>query len=161
MSPETQTLRFDGSFLRRGFWIYVWQVMAPGDRELYYVGRTGDSSSRYAQSPFNRMGQHLGFAENSNMLRKYLGRRGVDPNDCEFRLVAHGPLLNEAGDLGTHRSRRDTVAAVEKALAEAMSEVGYDVMNTVRCRKPLDEGLFVEVHVAFAHKFPRLQIDTE
>jgi hypothetical protein len=157
MSAETRILSFDGEFLRRGFWVYVWQVVAPGDRELFYVGRTGDSSSRYAQSPFNRMGQHLGFAKNSNMLRKYLGGRGVEPNDCEFRLVAHGPLLDEAGDLATHRECRDTVAGIEKALAEAMLSAGYDVMNIVRSRKPLDRAMFAEVLAAFAVEFPRLR----
>jgi hypothetical protein len=161
MDPVTQTLSFDGGFLSRGFWIYVWQVLAPGGSELYYVGRTGDSSSLYAQSPFNRMGQHLGFAKNSNMLRKYLGTRDVEPNDCKFRLVAHGPILDEAEDLETHRERRDRVAGVEKALAEAMKVAGYDVMNIVLCRKTLDEPMFADVRAAFALEFHRLKIDTE
>ncbi len=161
MSAETEMLNFDGGFLRRGFWIYVWQVMAPDDRELYYVGRTGDSSSCNAQSPFNRMGQHLGFAKNSNMLRKYLSRHGVEPNGCKFRLVAHGPILDEAENLQTHQERRDRVAGIEKALAEAMGVAGYDVMNTVKCRKALDASMFAEVRDAFALEFPRLQADTE
>lgn len=159
MGPEAQTFSFDGGLLGRGFWIYVWQVLAPGGRELYYVGRTGDSSSRYAQSPFNRMGQHLGFAKNSNMLRKCLGTRNVEPNNCKFRLVAHGPILDEAEDLTTHRERRDRVAGVEKALAGVMGAAGYDVMNTVLCRKALDESMFADVRAAFALEFTRLQID--
>lgn len=161
MTAENRVLSFDGSLLRRGFWIYVWQVMAPGDRELYYVGRTGDSSSRYAQSPFNRMGQHLGSVENSNMLRKRLVERDIEPNECQFRLVARGPILKEAEDLERHRAPRDTVAGIEKALAEAMAAVGYDVMNIVRSRKPLDRLMFAEVLAAFAVEFPRLQVDTE
>ena len=44
--------------LERGFWLYVWVIDGAGDT-LHYVGRTGDSSSSNAQSPFNRMGQHL------------------------------------------------------------------------------------------------------
>jgi hypothetical protein len=149
MSAETETLSFDGGFLRRGFWIYVWQVMAPGERELYYVGRTGDTPSCNAQSPFNRMGQHLGFAENSNMLGKYLAIRGVEPNDCKFRLVAHGPILDEAENLQTHQGRRDRVAGIEKALAEAMGVASYDVMNKVKCRKALDASMFADVSSCF------------
>lgn len=61
MSASTQIVAFDGAFLRRGFWLYVWEVVAPDGAEYLYVGRTGDSSSPYAQSPFVRMGQHLGF----------------------------------------------------------------------------------------------------
>ena len=60
-------LQFDGSVLRRGFWLYVWEVIPVGQAPVYYVERTGDSSSTNAQSPFNRMGQHLGFAKNSNI----------------------------------------------------------------------------------------------
>ena len=103
------------------------------------------------------MGQHLGFAKNSNMLRKYLGVEGVEPNDCEFRLVAHGPLLDEAEDLATHQERRDTMAGIEKALAEAMGAAGYDVMNVVRSRKPLDGVMFAEVLAALAVEFSRLR----
>jgi len=61
-----------GGILQRGFWLYVWEVTPADKAPLYYVGRTGDSSSTNAQSPFNRMGQHLGFAKNSNMLRRHL-----------------------------------------------------------------------------------------
>lgn len=161
MGAETQTLGFDGSFLRRGFWVYVWQVLAPGESELYYVGRTGDSSSPNAQSPFNRMSRHLGFAKNNCMLRKHLDARGVEASECKFRLVAHGPILDEADDLEAHQVRRDKVAAVEKALAEAMRIAGYDVMNTVGCRKVLDEAMFAEVRCAFAHKFSLLQAEKE
>jgi hypothetical protein len=87
MSPATYTVVLDGRTLQRGFWLYVWEVTTPNGAKLLYVGRTGDSSSINAQSPFNRMG---------------------------------------------------------------------DVMNTVHCRKPLDEGLYVEVRAAFAAEFPRL-----
>lgn len=55
-------IRFEGGILQRGFWLYVWKVTPADQAPLYYVGRTGDSSSTNAQSPFNRMGQHLGFA---------------------------------------------------------------------------------------------------
>ena len=107
------------------------------------------------------MGQHLGFTKNSNMLRKYLCANEAKPDECRFRLVAHGPLLEEASDWEMHRERRDTIAAVEKALAEAMNEVGYKVMNTVRCRKTLDESLFDDVRTAFAYEFPRLEAEPE
>jgi hypothetical protein len=90
MTTLLSEVRFDGGVLQRGFWLYVWEVMPPDETPLYYVGRTGDSSSINAQSPFNRMGQHLGFAKNSNMLRGHLGRHGVDPERCVFRLVALG-----------------------------------------------------------------------
>lgn len=47
-------------------------------------GRTGDNSSPNAQSPFNRMGQHLGFAKNSSALRTHLGKHGYEPEDCRY-----------------------------------------------------------------------------
>ncbi len=74
----------------RGLWLYVWEITTPQETHLYYVGHTGDSSSIKAQSPFNRMGQHLGFNRHSNPLRRYLNAEDVDPERCSFRLVTYG-----------------------------------------------------------------------
>jgi hypothetical protein len=156
VGPTTQTLSFDGRVLTRGFWLYVWEVTAPNGSVLLYVGRTGDSSSSNAQSPFVRMGQHLGFFKNSSMLRNHLGQRAVDPDECTFRLVAHGPVLDEAADQETHKHRRDIIAAVEKQLAEDLAAAGYTIMNEVRSRMPLDRVLYQSVQQAFAVEFPRL-----
>lgn len=152
-------MRFNGRLLQRGFWLYVWEVTPPEGRILYYVGRTGDSSSCNAQSPFARMGQHLGFAKTSMMLRKHLDGRGVDPTVCDFRLVAHGPVLPEAEgkDMQVHRSRRDIVAAMERALCEELKAADYDVLNTVKSRKPLDAEVYAAVCLAFAEHFPGLK----
>jgi hypothetical protein len=157
-SAVLHELQFDGSILRRGFWLYVWEVTPIGQMPLYYVGRTGDSSSTNAQSPFNRMGQHLGFAENSNMLRKYLGHYNLEPQACTFRLVGLGPLEQEskAIERAEHDKRRDVVAALEKALAGAMRDAGYRVMNEVSSRKALNSARFKDVLVAFAEKFSAL-----
>lgn len=48
------------------------------------------------------------------------------------------------------------VAALEKALAEVMEEVGCKPMNEVKCRKPLDAVRFSEIRAAFARAFPTL-----
>ena len=151
MDPGTHTVTFEGGFLRRGFWLYVWEVLGPAaDEPVLYVGRTGDSSSLYAQSPFNRMGQHLGTAVNSSMLRQHLGRRSLDLEACRYRLVAHGPLLQEAqDDQVLHRERRDRMSASEKALASDLAAAGYDVLNIVRSHMALDEVFHEEVLAAF------------
>lgn len=119
MTAETHTVNLDGRVLERGFWLNVWEVTGPNASEHVYVGRTGDSSSPNAQSPFVRMGQHLGGLKNSSMLRNHLERRHVAPEDCKFRLVAHGPVLAEVGDrdMAAHCERRDLIAALEKRLA--------------------------------------------
>jgi hypothetical protein len=142
MPANTQTVELDGGFLQRGFWLYVWQVDIPGGVSVLYVGRTGDSSSPNAQSPFHRMGQHLGRAVNSSMLRNHLGQRGVEPEDCSFRLIAYGPVLPETPgkNMAEHRLRRDRIAAIEKRLAEDLGDAGYDVVNTVSSTKPIDEA---------------------
>lgn len=158
MSPSTHAFTFSGQILQRGFWLYVWEIQPAGGETLYYVGRTGDSSSLNAQSPFNRMGQHLGFNEQSNVLRRRLVKSGVTLETCEFRLVAHGPILAEAESLENHHRRRDIVAAMEKALAEAMAAAGYRVINEVACRALLDEELFATVRTAFAEHFLNLSI---
>ena len=158
MKTKTHEVCLEGPFLQRGFWLYIWEVTAPEGRKLHYVGRTGDNPPCNAQSPFNRMGQHLGHAENSNMLRRYLrDKYHVAPERCRFRMVAHGPILKEATNDGMHNTRRNTIAAQEKALRNAMVESGYEVMNEVHSRKPLNRELFQKVKRAFAAKFPGLR----
>ncbi len=159
MSPSTQVVEFDGRFLQRGFWLYVWEVELPDGTTMLYVGRTGDSSSANAQSPFNRMSQHLGRAVNSSMLRNHLAKRGVEPEDCSFSLTAHGPILPEAPDkdLDEHKVRRDVVAAIEKRLADDLRAADYDVVNTVSSTKALDEAVYLRVHTAFAERFSSLR----
>ncbi len=156
MGPATHELKFNGEILQRGFWLYIWEITTQEQKNLYYVGRTGDSSSNNAQSPFNRMGQHLGFNDKSNVLRRQLEGKGIDPAKCTFRLVAHGPILEEATTNELHQKCRDNLAALEKALAEAMAEAGYKVMNTVNCRKMLNIGQFNQIRNAFAAEFPKL-----
>lgn len=41
----TFTVTLDGAMLRRGFWLYVWEITTPNGDKVLYVGRTGDSSS--------------------------------------------------------------------------------------------------------------------
>jgi hypothetical protein len=153
LQASTYTVSLDGAFLARGFWIYVWEVRDPEGSVMLYVGRTGDSSSPNAQSPFNRMGQHLGFAKNSSMLRNHLQGRDVSPDLCSFRLVAHGPILPEAEDWKSHVIRRDLATAVEKQLAEDCAAAGYDVLNSVASGNELDDELYAPVRAAFTEHF--------
>jgi hypothetical protein len=88
MVATTHEVVFDGGLLERGFWLYIWEITTPEGAHLYYVGRTGDSSSIKAQSPFNRLGQHLGFRKQNNALRRRLAEKGIDPEGCSFRLVS-------------------------------------------------------------------------
>jgi hypothetical protein len=157
MVAATHELTFKGGVLERGFWLYVWEITTPHGERLYYVGRTGDSSSNNAQSPFNRMAQHLGFKKESNALRRCLEARGVPAEDCSFKVVAYGPILKEGATRDSHRERRDKIAPLEKALAEAMTTAGYDVVNTVNCRIDLDGEMFAVIRAAFASRFSALQ----
>ena len=156
MAAGTHTLTLPAAMLKRGFWIYVWRVVAPKG-EFLYVGRTGDNSSPHATPPYQRMGQHLGHQKTQNALRKHLEERGIEPECCHtFHLIAHGPLFPQAEDMEAHKRPRDIVATLEKALADALKEAGYEVMNTVHCRKPLDVAIFARVRAAFTAYFPDL-----
>jgi hypothetical protein len=157
MTVATHALSIPAAMLERGFWLYVWQVKAP-EGEFLYVGRTGDNSSPYATPPYQRMGQHLGHQKTQNALRKHLEKKGISPERCTaFHLVAHGPLYPQAKDMEAHKAPRDVVAALEKELAEALMSAGYEVMNTVHCRKPLDAEMFCAVRAAFAAHFSKLR----
>ena len=151
-------LEFSGALLVRGFWLYVWKITTKGGRKLYYVGRTGDSSSLNAQSPFARLSQHLGWNRNSNALRRNLEDCKLVAEECRaFRLFACGPVFPETQSKARHARSRDIVAALEKELADAMHAAGYDVLNEVKCRKPLDQDLWHAVMAAFQEHFPKLQ----
>lgn len=155
-----------GAMLQRGFWLYVWRVRTPNAAELLYAGRTGDNSSPYATAPYQRMGQHLGSQPNQNALRGHLEKRQLDPECCTYELIAHGPLYEEvcqtpqmdrATAMELHKKPRDIVGAMEKALAEELAEAGYEVLNEVRWKPPLDRVLWEPVRDAFADHFPLLR----
>ncbi len=157
MNPETHEITFNGGLLERGFWLYVWEITTSEKTKLYYVGRTGDSSSSKAQSPFNRMGQHLGLNPLESMLRNHLNSRDVIAERCNFRLIAYGPILNQAANREEHIASRDIIAGMEKALAVELNKSGYDVLNIVKCRKPLNVAFWPEVFSAFALHLPKLK----
>ena len=99
--PAAHCPDFSGQLLERGFWVYVWIVTPPGGREaVQYVGMTGDTGSYSAKSPFNRISQHLGHNPRNNTLRKYLDdeKPKPKPEDCEFHLVAYGPIRERTSD---------------------------------------------------------------
>ncbi|RYY29336.1 MAG: hypothetical protein EOP62_00400 [Sphingomonadales bacterium] len=162
----THRLSLPGPMLRRGFWLYVWDVETPCGQMLY-VGRTGDNSSPHATAPYTRMGQHLGFAPNQNALRRQLTARNINPEDCaRFDLVAHGPIHDEVSGgldedrtslMARHLPLRNLVGAMEKALADELKQVGYDVMNSVSWRFDYDPATWQQVRAAFAQSFPKLE----
>ena len=157
MSAETYTLQFDGRMTQRGFWLYVWRITTPDNGELLYVGRTGDSSSPNASSPFNRMGQHLGTNKNANAIRRLLEQRCVKPEACTaFKMVAYGPLFPEVKDMGEHKPVRDKVAALEAALAHALQSGEYEVLHTVNSRQQVEQILWEKVRAAFSCHFPKI-----
>lgn len=158
MKASLHSLSFAGGLLQRGFWLYVWEITAGDGMTLYYVGRTGDSSSINAQSPFNRLVQHLGFALASNMLRQHLQGKGITAEKCDFRFMAYGPIMEEASTEEKHRERRDITGALEKALAVALKDSGYDVLNTVKCRRMPDQNRWDKVRNAFAVYFPKINL---
>jgi hypothetical protein len=162
VSAELHSLAFSGALLARGFWLYVWEVVNAGHEPVLYVGRTGDSSSPNAQSPFTRLSQHLGINEHANALRHNLTAAGIDVDTCRsFEIIAYGPIFLEASCMDEHLPLRDKVAALEKKLRDALKQSGYNVLNEVRCQKPLDAELWEDARNAFSARFPRLAVATE
>ena len=150
-------MSFDGCLLDRGFWLYVWRIDAP-DRSVLYVGRTGDSSSPNAGSPFTRIGQHLDSRDNAkgNALGRRLREAGISPVECSFRMVAIGPVFPEQADMSAHRPVRDRVARLEKELALLLRDRGYEILGIHQGDGPLDRGLFAAVETLVNDDFPAL-----
>lgn len=143
---KVHQLSFGGAVLERGFWLYVWRVMCRTDQFLY-VGRTGDSSSPYAASPFSRIGQHLDLRPkaSANMLLRHIRKRGLDPEQCNFKLIAIGPVFPEQSTLEAHRQYRDMIAPIEAALADYLRAKGHDVCGSHFSKHQLDTRLFGQI----------------
>jgi hypothetical protein len=146
---------FDGALLSRGFYLYVWEITTPDGHSLHYVGKTGDKASRVSQSPFNRLSNHLGGNKNNNALKRHLAQKKIDPERCQFRFHAYGPLFAD-GSKQAHGEFCDVTSGLEKGLAEAMNEAGYEVINKVHCRTPIDVELCQAARNAFAAQFTNL-----
>ena len=158
MTATTYKLEFPGAMNRRGFWLYVWRIESPAEGELLYVGRTGDSSSSNASSPIRRMGQHLGFNEKENMLRRHLSNHGIEPELCtSFEMIAYGPVFPEQKEWCNHKKQRNKIAALEKTLAGTLRSSGYNVMNTVTGKQDPELDLWQQVLREFEQHFPRLR----
>jgi hypothetical protein len=147
-----------GTALRRGFWLYVWCVRDFAGAEFLYVGRTGDNSSPFATPVYQRMGQHLGRSKNQNALRRHLEGRGIDLEACSFTLTAHGPIFSEQADMASHLPVRNSVGAMEKALADELKAAGYNVLNEVKWKHPLSADVWNTVRSQFCEAFPKLRL---
>ena len=175
MSRSFRTLEFPGHMTKRGFSLYVWEIKHPTKGKLLYVGRTGDSSSPNASSPIRRMGQHFHPVNKGNTLYSWLksDKYCVEPESCtSFKLFSYGPLSKEVKPDGSepkdkagkrkalmcrHKPLRDVVGALEKALADNLRKVGYEVMNPVPGKSDTESHDWHEVLAAFKRPFPKLK----
>jgi hypothetical protein len=152
---QSYSMTFDGHLLKRGFWLYVWQIRGPLSHHVY-VGRTGDSSSPHASSPFKRIAQHLDPSPNAkgNALRKQLRQRGVECDECSFEMVAVGPIFPEQPDFEAHKPVRDRMAALERAIADELGQRGYVVLGTHPRAGSPDPALLQQLRALLNAKFP-------
>lgn len=147
-------LSFSGAILERGFWLYAWRIRC-GVKEFFYVGRTGDSSSQFAASPFSRLGQHLDIRTNAkaNTLLRHVRAAKFDPLQCNFELLAFGPLFPEQSTMELHRGFRDQIAPLEASLAALLKSRGFNVVGMHGKVGVSDPGLRAEVERVFQAEF--------
>ena len=126
MTLQTCEVRFDGGILRRGFWLYVWEITPPQGRVSVLRGTYRDARPPTRNRHSTGWASISGFTNNGNMLRQHLLKQQVEPERCRFRLIALGPLEAEskASVRHEHDQRRDVMAAMEKALAELIAAAG-------------------------------------
>ena len=149
------SMKFDGRLLRRGFWLYIWRIRGEASDHLY-VGRTGDSSSPHASSPFKRIGQHLDPRPNAkgNALGRQLRKAGVDCEACEFEMVAVGPVFDEQKTFDAHKPFRDRTALLERAVADWLRHRGYTVLGLHPPAGSPDGEILAQVIEHLESKFP-------
>ncbi len=140
MSLPEYRLAFDGAILARGFWIYVWKIQRSSDLAVY-VGRTGDSSSPNASSPFRRAGQHLDLKADAkgNSLKRAIDRLGWKAASCRFEQIALGPFFAEQNDMEAHVPYRDRIAALEYEVSKAVTDKGFCLIGTHGSSHPVNQ----------------------
>lgn len=143
---ETYSIKFDGRLLERGFWLYVVDILSPEGRRLY-VGRTGDSSSSNAASPFARIGQHLDCRVNAkgNALGRNLRAVGINPSACSMQMISIGPIFPEERVFALHKPVRDEMASLEGAVALALRQRGFIVLGKHSVSREPDPVKLAEV----------------
>jgi hypothetical protein len=146
MDINTCVMQFDGEILQRGFWLYVWEILYGEDRYVY-VGRTGDSSSPNASSPFSRIGHHLDFRDNAkgNSLAKRLKEAGVDPRKSRFRMLALRPFFPEQGSFEAHKPHRDQMATFEYETAAYLRQMSFNVLGAHQKGTPIPANIIDEI----------------
>jgi hypothetical protein len=149
-------MSFDGGVLQRGFWIYVWRI-TNSSREWLYVGRTGDSSSKYASSPFSRIGQHLDFRTKAkgNAMARQLKQVGIDPLDSKFEMIAVGPIFDEQSDFDSHKPIRDIMSGIEKKVALILRDRNYTVIGKHQSKSVPDPKILGTVVDKLDKMFPK------
>jgi len=139
-------MAFDGELLKRGFWLYVWKILFNGEIFIY-VGRTGNSSSTNAASPFNRVSQHLDFRETArgNTLARRLKEVDIDPGSSNFSMIALGPIFQEQKSVDTHNRYRDQMATLEYEIAYYLKWQGFEVLGKYQKGSAIDQTLLDEL----------------
>ncbi len=156
MQPsDVFSMTFDGAVLQRGFWLYVWRI-STNRGDVFYVGRTGDSSSPHAASPFQRIGAHLDARPTAkgNSLAKHLLAAGYSAHACRYEMTAIGPLFPEQADMASHAPIRDKVAALERRLADYLRERGLEVLGTHGAKGDCVPELWNKIQTAMEQRFP-------
>jgi hypothetical protein len=154
-SPTPSFAQFDGSLLRRGFWVYVVEINSTSSKH-YYVGRTGDTSSPFASSLFARLSAHLDQKQSAkgNSLSKRVREQRLDCSECSYRVIGIGPLFKQQLNMALHRPFRDQMAALESHLAELLRSRGYSVIGTHPRPKSVDAALLKRVLPIVDQHFP-------
>ena len=146
MSINSYTIAFDGELLTRGFWLYAWEILFNGEKYIY-LGRTGNSSSANAASPFNRVSQHLDFQETAkgNTLARRLREVDIDPNASNFRMIALEPIFQEQKSVDTHNRYRDQMATLEYEISSYLKWQGFEVIGKYQKGSAIDQTLLNEL----------------
>jgi hypothetical protein len=144
---------FPPEVMARGFWLYVWKILAPPNKRLCYVGMTGDTGGS-AQSPFIRAAGHFGTNENLNMIKRYLASHGLEPESCEnFTYLVYGPIFpyqHPTPRNETYDESRRRVCALERRLWTAAKADGYTMINGCPDGGEFDQSLWDGIRAAFA-----------
>lgn len=146
MELDSYEMTFSGEVLQRGFWLYCWKIEFES-KNYFYVGRTGDSSSAHASSPFNRIGQHLDFKANAkgNSLARRLKEVGIEPKKSIFNMLALGPFFEEQDNFEKHKPKRDYMATLEVEAATQLMSLGHTVLGVHHKGAPVPVSVINEV----------------
>lgn len=146
MSIDEYALAFDGELLNRGFWLQVWVIEYNGQQHIY-IEHTGDNTWANAPSPIYGLSQNFDTSKHApeNSLASRLQAVEINPQACQIRMIALGPIFEEQLTIHKHEPFRAQLETLAYEVAAYLKWRGFEVLGNYHKGASVKEQLLGEI----------------